>query len=293
MNSQKLLFLYFLPLILLFNTSSSNSNKTNTICSSSCGTIHNISHPFRLKSDPKHCGVDTYELSCENNSTVLYLDDGAKKFNVQAINYDNLTIRVTDSGVAKDNCSTTPHFSLSTLIFSYFNTLSYTRYRNDGTNKMYFGESINFIKCSNPVNSPNYMDMSGCVGRSSSPMLYNYAYVGEIVGYDLMKNCSIEMISMMPKTEIKMLRYVDVHREMAFGFELSWHNFFCPDCSLNGCFIDSKSNRIKGCEDNNTCTYLCFASKYNFRYNSLTDLMNEYLSCREIYNPAVKSIRLF
>nr|DAD29542.1 TPA_asm: hypothetical protein HUJ06_031010 [Nelumbo nucifera] len=45
---------------------------------SSCGKITNISYPFRLKGDPRlDCGDRRYELSCEDNRTVLYLHDQA------------------------------------------------------------------------------------------------------------------------------------------------------------------------------------------------------------------------
>jgi hypothetical protein len=37
-----------------------------------CGDIHNISSPFGLKGDPKHCSGRKYTLSCENNPTLLY-----------------------------------------------------------------------------------------------------------------------------------------------------------------------------------------------------------------------------
>jgi len=37
---------------------------------SSCGTIRNISYPFRLEGDPEHCGDPRYTLSCENDQTV-------------------------------------------------------------------------------------------------------------------------------------------------------------------------------------------------------------------------------
>ncbi|KAM1263301.1 hypothetical protein ACFXTH_028309 [Malus domestica] len=57
---------------------------------SSCGIITNISYPFRLKHDPDNCGDQWYNLSCENNRTVLYLYSG--KYHVQAINYDNYTV---------------------------------------------------------------------------------------------------------------------------------------------------------------------------------------------------------
>ncbi|KAH0784108.1 hypothetical protein KY290_003706 [Solanum tuberosum] len=67
---------------------------------SSCGHIHNISYPFRLKSDPKHCGLKNYELSCEGDRAILPIPphdwDGSLNYYVQAINYDNSTIRLVD-----------------------------------------------------------------------------------------------------------------------------------------------------------------------------------------------------
>ena len=77
---------------------------------SSCGNIPNISFPFRLKSDPESCGDPRYELSCENNRTVLHLFAG--NYHVQKINYDNYTIRVADSGIDDDNYFSTPSYSL-------------------------------------------------------------------------------------------------------------------------------------------------------------------------------------
>ena len=66
---------------------------------SSCGNIPNISFPFRLKSDPESCGDPRYELSCENNRTVLHLFAG--NYHVQKINYNNYTIRVADVEVGR------------------------------------------------------------------------------------------------------------------------------------------------------------------------------------------------
>ncbi|XLR60463.1 hypothetical protein HN51_003738 [Arachis hypogaea] len=36
-------------------------------CILRCGKLSNISHPFRLKGDPKNCGIGMYELECEKN----------------------------------------------------------------------------------------------------------------------------------------------------------------------------------------------------------------------------------
>ncbi|CAI8605627.1 unnamed protein product [Vicia faba] len=71
--------------------------ETNHQCLlSSCGDIRNITYPFRLQGEPENCGDPNYEISCENNQTILNLDNG--KYFVEAINYNNSTIRITDSG---------------------------------------------------------------------------------------------------------------------------------------------------------------------------------------------------
>jgi hypothetical protein len=79
---------------------------------SSCGNIHNISYPFRLSTDPNNsCGNKKYELTCENNRPALYLNNGVKYY-VQAIHYSNLTIRLVDADVQKDDCFSIPRHSL-------------------------------------------------------------------------------------------------------------------------------------------------------------------------------------
>ncbi|ESW33442.1 hypothetical protein PHAVU_001G069700 [Phaseolus vulgaris] len=84
---------------------------------SSCGKISNISHPFRLKEDPKGCGLSSYELSCENNIALFSLYSGT--FHVQAINYNNFTIRVVDPGLQQTNCSSLPRYFFSPSNFTH------------------------------------------------------------------------------------------------------------------------------------------------------------------------------
>ena len=64
------------------------------LCTSSCGNIHNISYPFRLKDDPRSCGESEFELACENNRTIFYLY--SRKYRVKEINYEIFTIRVVE-----------------------------------------------------------------------------------------------------------------------------------------------------------------------------------------------------
>ena len=106
----RLLFAGSIALLLVFQNS--NCKDTNLCAPSSCGN-QTISYPFSLNSsDPLNCGNPLYTLHCEKNtSTVLYLD--SRKYYVQAINYNNLTIRVVDAGVTQNDCSSLPHFSLA------------------------------------------------------------------------------------------------------------------------------------------------------------------------------------
>ncbi|XP_065866264.1 LEAF RUST 10 DISEASE-RESISTANCEUS RECEPTOR-LIKE PROTEIN KINASE-like 2.2 isoform X2 [Euphorbia lathyris] len=200
---------------------------------SACGGI-NISYPFRLETDPISCGDNQYNLSCENNLTVLHLLNGGK-YQVQAINYDNFTIRLVDAGVDKDDCSSMPSFPLTTSIINYelYTSNRYTCYMSI--------EELGFIKCQNPVNSSDYLDTSPCI--NSSLGMYTYAYIGEMKGYDLRDGCSLEMVSVMQASEYPSWYYmissfIEVHSEMAFGFELSWHNIYCRNCSEGRCYLD-------------------------------------------------------
>ncbi|XP_065869215.1 LEAF RUST 10 DISEASE-RESISTANCEUS RECEPTOR-LIKE PROTEIN KINASE-like 2.8 [Euphorbia lathyris] len=250
MDTQKLLFSCFL--FLLFKICIANEY---SCAPSSCGNIHNISYPFRLKTDPQGCGIDTYELSCENNSTVLYFNDQVTKLNVKAINYDNYTIRVADPGIDEDDCSSLPRF-----VISHFERRSYANgflNRENGYGRT-ITETISFIKCLNPVNSSSYLEiMNPCINgllnssNSKSTIMYNYVLRGLFNAYDdLRENCSIEMTSMLPTNGSyadSMEKFVEIHREMAFGFQLTWYNFYCDrlNCS-QGCYLDtSQANKIR------------------------------------------------
>ncbi|EYU28968.1 hypothetical protein MIMGU_mgv1a0259882mg, partial [Erythranthe guttata] len=115
--SQRLLlkFIYFFITTQLYFIQKSHGNQIN--CTpSSCGEIRNISYPFRLNTDPKRCGHPKYELSCENNTTSLYLN--SQKYLVQSINYANYTIRITDASVVENDTCSFPNYSLSGSNFS-------------------------------------------------------------------------------------------------------------------------------------------------------------------------------
>ena len=136
----------------------------NNCSASSCGNIHNISFPFRLKTDPENCGYPVYELSCENNRTVLNsFQSFGGKYYVQEISYNNYTIRIVDSGIQKNNYFSTPNYSLYRYNFSSW--YGYTTYQPKGTVPERYPElsrSLVWMSCEKLVNSPLYLDTSTC-----------------------------------------------------------------------------------------------------------------------------------
>ncbi|KAK7858149.1 hypothetical protein CFP56_013876 [Quercus suber] len=121
----------------------STENNIHQCAPSSSGNKQNI----------KACGDLRYELSCENNRTVLYLFEG--KYYVQEINYNTYTIRA-DSGIQKDNYFSTPSYSSYQYNFSsQWSSLLYDR-------QNYNTWIVVFLSCEKPVNTPFYLDTSTC-----------------------------------------------------------------------------------------------------------------------------------
>ncbi|KAL9377568.1 hypothetical protein Peur_028903 [Populus x canadensis] len=257
-----------LLLLLVFQTS--NCKDTN-LCAPSCGN-HTISYPFRLNSDPSNCGnhnfsyLFNYTLHCEKNiSTVLYLD--SRKYYVQAINYNNLTIRVVDAGVKENDCSSLPDFSLtfdslgesrraytiftSTFTGSPFFTYTWFQYRKTGGKwfpkykPLPLSQMMIFINCANPVDSPLYVDTGTCLNGAKysnvSRSMRSYVNVGGMKASDLMELCSLERMTLLPVKDYKNMPYKEIHSQLEYGFELSWHYSMCGSCAYE-CYIDDSYN---------------------------------------------------
>ncbi|KAL9377569.1 hypothetical protein Peur_028904 [Populus x canadensis] len=266
-------FASLLPLLLVFQTS--NCKDTN-LCASSCGN-HTISYPFSLNSsDPLNCGNPLYTLHCEKNiSRVLYLD--SRKYYVQAINYNNLTIRVVDAGVQKNDCSSLPDFSLAfdslgnsrrayttfTLTFTVLDYIAgddypYTwfQYKKTGWERLPkykplpLSQMMIFINCANPVDSPPYVDTGTCLNGAKysnvSLSMRSYVNVGGMKASDVLELCSLERMTLLPVKDYKNMSYKEIHSQLAYGFELSWHNSKCGSCA-GICYIaDSNQTRCAG-----------------------------------------------
>ncbi|KAK2399300.1 rust resistance kinase Lr10 [Trifolium repens] len=158
-----LCFLQIMIFVLLLHhnhhqTCDATNSKNKTCPSSSCGKISNIKYPFRLKNDPTTCGDPRYELSCENNKTMLTLSSG--KYYVKSINYNNYTIRLVDPGIQESDCSSIPRYFLTTSNFTssydydYFAVAdpyqTFQKRLPDGGTLALF-QHVVFMNCSNPI----------------------------------------------------------------------------------------------------------------------------------------------
>ncbi|KAJ6991368.1 receptor-like protein kinase [Populus alba x Populus x berolinensis] len=102
-----------------------------------------------------------------------------------------------------------------------------------------------FINCANPVNSPLYIETGTCLNgvKSSNVSLLRRSYVnvGGMKASDLMELCSLERMTLLPVKDYKSMSYKEIHSQLAYGFELSWHYSMCGSCAY-ACYIDDSYN---------------------------------------------------
>ncbi|KAL5071223.1 hypothetical protein RYX36_022110 [Vicia faba] len=233
---------------------------------SSCGKISNISYPFRLKHDPKHCGDSRYELSCENDVTTLYLCSG--KYHVQSINYHNFTITLLDPGLELNNCSSLPINFLSR--FNFFddvnqdNTYCTDPYQatlnNYGNDDDLLFEHIVYLNCSHQVtNNHKYVDTSSCINSHSiNGHSYIYAMAGDLIAKDFQVGCQVKLVAPTSGFGLQrnqLLPYHLMHNALAYGFMVSWVNLVCKtSCGeSNPCSFNATTEKFH-CSDD--CGYI-------------------------------------
>jgi hypothetical protein len=209
---------------------------------SSCGSILNISYPFRLTSDPKNCGNQRYNLSCENNQTlVLHLYHG--RYYVRQINYTDYSIRIVDPGIglnANEYYSFIPRYSLE---YNNFNS-------GDPYQAISTLHTI-FVECEKPVNSQYHLNISACIGDGVYPnsKRYTYALFSEYrSALELGDLCQVEQISLTSYSDryyydLRNISCIDFHNELLWGFELSWYQAYCGSCIVGEyCYLDEANN---------------------------------------------------
>ncbi|KAG7981311.1 hypothetical protein I3843_05G226700 [Carya illinoinensis] len=217
-------------LVVLLLHQSCSAKDTNRDCvPSSCGNIPKISSPFRLENHPPNCGDPRYTLSCQDNQVVLFLL--SVEYYVLAINYNNQTIRVVDSGIQKDNYSSIP--SYYDLLYTPYNLdLLYTPY-----NFWEIRESMALLKCEKRVNSPRYLNKSSCFGRvytsnssSTQPEAgFRYVIYNHTKARDVEDLCQVEQIFWTSwrgpvnlPNDPSSISCADLQHLLLYGFELRW-----------------------------------------------------------------------
>lgn len=201
-----------ITVVLVSITSSCCKAGSATSSSSSCGNINNISCPFYLKDHPHKCHGSSYELSCKKNRTILKLtlDD----FYVEAINYVDSTVRIIDSGLARNNysCSSTPLHAF----YSYENILSPIQELNT---------PITYIDCPAPVTnstSTRYILTSPC----SSSSVYSYVVIGLMNISEVENNCTVRKTAWVSSAwpDINKTSFLGTY-EILYGIELPFEYF--------------------------------------------------------------------
>ncbi|QCD99825.1 Wall-associated receptor kinase [Vigna unguiculata] len=195
---------------------------------SSCGKIRNISYPFRLKGEPEGCGP--FALSCENNITLISLFSGA--YHVEAINYNNFTVRVVDPGLQPTNCSSLPRYFIAPYNFSdysYFeDILGYLRTRG-------------YLPGHGVSGNRKYVDTGGCLNWNSKG--YTYAMAGELLAKDVEVGCDVKLVALTSRwgLDTSNYSYAMMHTSLLYGFHLSWLRLACEDrCKDDGlCYFNA------------------------------------------------------
>ncbi|ONI22047.1 hypothetical protein PRUPE_2G103900 [Prunus persica] len=259
MSRGSLLFAAHIALLLLLLHPSFCFQTSAVEDSNLCGNI-NIKYPFQLNRDLQNCGMYTFDLSCEENVTVICLYSG--KYYVKAINYSDWTIRVVDAGVQKkDNYFSNPRYSLTSFNLSDGDPFAHDLWYSNterGVHSLAIREvPIIFISCANPMHSPRLVDTAPCINNSANSSLSStlriFSYVmiglnGSIISpFDLGESCKItQMVVVSPSTSTDLhqnLSCEGIYNEIASGFELSWFNASCYlKCGMykKNCMLDDE-----------------------------------------------------
>ncbi|XP_031282957.1 LEAF RUST 10 DISEASE-RESISTANCE LOCUS RECEPTOR-LIKE PROTEIN KINASE-like 2.5 isoform X2 [Pistacia vera] len=223
-------FLFSL-LIFLF-ISEIQADKLQQACSSSCGDLTNISHPFRPKGDPPGCGDRDFELSCQSNKTILELYSGT--YYVTGLYKEERRIRVVDINLANGSCNL-PNKSLS--ISDSF-TSGFTYEENFFSLYSKIDEFARFLNCSANISDSAYRRLP-CFGDQSYNVYVNIGgYRKEIS--DLPESSYCSFISMVPILHADVIppTYEVIWKLLKSGFDLRW-SIECRDCIKAGGYCES------------------------------------------------------
>ncbi|KAK7320857.1 hypothetical protein VNO77_30730 [Canavalia gladiata] len=237
--------------------------KHHPLCSSSCGKIRNITYPFRLRGDPRDCGLQRYELECVKNVAVLTLFSG--KYHVQDINYKRFKIYLTDAGVVEDTACSIPRYFLYNDNFSSIIGPDYST--PDLLTLGYTGDSgfsnlaIAFLNCTNKVkDNPLYVEVDRGHCDSGGHV---YALLSSSMG-SIEVGCRLKVATYASETLTDLLgwdtmnvSYADIQKALVEGFWLSWLlPVTCRDLCGKGitCSLNYTTQQVQ-CDPQRYCEY--------------------------------------
>uniref|UniRef100_A0A7N0U3U5 Protein kinase domain-containing protein n=1 Tax=Kalanchoe fedtschenkoi TaxID=63787 RepID=A0A7N0U3U5_KALFE len=290
-----------------------------------CGSI-NISCPFALGSTST-CRTTTFKLDCRAtlNQTLLLFPLFNATYQVRAIDYNNFTLRLSDPGINKSDCSSLPRYSISSFNFTYLNTLLQIQDIDY--------ETAAFFSCLTPAPPDSgFLNRSTCLRASSFPGTpYQYVLLDRdgINLYQIPAGCRVDLITLLlpdARQEGLMSSSISrVYERLADGFEVSFYGINCRRCTAKGynfliqahrtrCFFNCQSptggfkiavlmEQIKeffrlfspyilaaffGCRllvCGSACGILMFVYKYPRRHSSLYYVIEDYLQKNNNMNP--------
>ncbi|XP_062079017.1 rust resistance kinase Lr10-like [Humulus lupulus] len=297
---ESLLLLLLLVVITSLHESSYAENTRPVVCSSSsCGSISNITSPFRLTTDPLSCGDLRYNLSCENNITVLNLPiqhgytnnfiNYQRYYYVLAINYNNYTIRVVDPNFHKHHQNYSSFFTNNTLSSgdsSLYDSSYEAQFALDTGTYNFFEEkyrkvvkTLVLVNCERAVMNSSYVDATPCILKSNnSSFIWSYYLldIDEMNPSELVESCWIKQVSLVDETSFQGSKpsCYDINKQLALGFQLSWiQSFDKTEGSGQVCRLNEKSNKV-------SCSYY---SKCMFRETFRPNERNDKCDSSEIF----------
>ncbi|KAG4150393.1 hypothetical protein ERO13_D04G002180v2 [Gossypium hirsutum] len=201
---------FALTLSLSPDVSDGRVGKSNHCNPSLCGHV-NISHPFRLKGQPRECGDRRFELECKGNRTSFPTKYG--NFYVLNISYVYGTLRLVDVSLVDENCS----IPRSSIVDSSDSYLEYII--ANGADTMYL------VNCTTKMKSSSvYVDASRCpTNSSSSPWTYFYFPVSFSNISDFHHSC--RFISQFPVmlSNISGLSPSYIYKNLLEGVDVYWY----------------------------------------------------------------------
>nr|CAD1838244.1 unnamed protein product [Ananas comosus var. bracteatus] len=217
-----------LLLLLLTCVSVAEGRKKHVHCSPSCGDLHDIRYPFRLKSDPPRCGSPGYEILCDGSRPTLELGSSAKYY-VTDISYTDMTISLVDPIFANDKYCSLPLQSLPAMNIS-------SLYYYPG------GYGAVFMNCTKPIQDGMYQRVP-CL--SSNNLLVYVAFASWIyIVETIAPSCGF--LASIPVGDVRNPTATDhIFELLKEGFKLSWDvgvNLTTTSARIHECLKEAKSH---------------------------------------------------